>query len=549
MTPDKAGEILSTYLEPVYGFALKRCKSREDAEDLSQEIMLRAYRALTTRGDIGDPARFVWTIAHNLLCNYYRDSAKYSVGLPLDEVSEPEDEEVGFDDETLSRLRQEISYLSRLRREIVIAYYFERRSQNEISRELGIPVGTVKWHLFGARNELKRGMDMTRDSSELRFNPIKFHSFSINGSIGTRPPEDYLRGAIEQNICYCVRDTARTVGEIADSLGVSPVYVENELEYLVEYGFIVVENGIYIANFIIDEPTSEQLELQNNMYKQGARLIAPELWRELNESGLLDSPELKRYDRNYLLWSLIPYIAAQNTSDRSSKRDSGDFAAQNASDRGAGGERNITFDEVAVTRPDGARNIYKAAVASRGLNIPAEYEHIRVFGPMWNGYNGYVLWRLDSEWCDRSRPDANYPDEAKRVLSLWQRSEPLSTDECACLAERGYIRAKSGADGNKPEWTVVTVTDNELHKSLLDVGGRVKTRHEGELADLKRPYADAVTKSLPKQLVRTREYELQFVFGSDGWFLLHCILTLLDAGLLTPPDERGGLSTLIVPNY
>lgn len=58
MTPDKAGEILSTYLEPVYGFALKRCKSREDAEDLSQEIMLRAYRALTTRGDIGDPTRF-----------------------------------------------------------------------------------------------------------------------------------------------------------------------------------------------------------------------------------------------------------------------------------------------------------------------------------------------------------------------------------------------------------------------------------------------------------------------------------------------------------
>ena len=532
MTPDKAGEILSTYLEPVYGFALKRCKSREDAEDLSQEIMLRAYRALTTRGDIGDPTRFVWTIAHNLLCNYYRDSAKYSVGLPLDEVSEPEDEEVGFDDETLSRLRCEISYLSRLRREIVIAYYFERRSQNEISRELGIPVGTVKWHLFGARNELKRGMDMARDSSELRFNPIKFHSFSINGSIGTRPPEDYLRSAIEQNICYCVRDTARTVGEIADSLGVSPVYVENELEYLVEYGFIVVEKGRYIANFIIDEPTSEQLELQNNMYKQGARLIAPELLRELTESGLLDSPALKRYDRNYLLWSLIPYIAAQN-----------------AFDRGAGGERNITFDEVAVTRPDGARNIYKAAVASRGLNIPSEYEHIRVCRPMWNGYNGYVLWRLDSEWCNRSRPDANYPDEAKRVLSLWQRSEPLSTDECAYLAERGYIRAKSGADGNKPEWTVVSVTDNELHKSLLDVGGRVKTRHEGELADLKRPYADAVTKSLPKQLVRTREYELQFVFGSDGWFLLHCILTLLDAGLLTPPDERGGLSTLIVPNY
>lgn len=41
------------------------------------------------------------------------------------------------------------------RRRIVIAYYFENRKQADISRELGIPFGTVKWQvisviLFGA---------------------------------------------------------------------------------------------------------------------------------------------------------------------------------------------------------------------------------------------------------------------------------------------------------------------------------------------------------------------------------------------------------------
>ena len=38
---------------PVYGFALKRCACLQDAEDLSQEILLGAFTALKEREDIG----------------------------------------------------------------------------------------------------------------------------------------------------------------------------------------------------------------------------------------------------------------------------------------------------------------------------------------------------------------------------------------------------------------------------------------------------------------------------------------------------------------
>ena len=34
------------YLKPIYGFALKRCRSQEDAEDLAQEIALKIFRTL-----------------------------------------------------------------------------------------------------------------------------------------------------------------------------------------------------------------------------------------------------------------------------------------------------------------------------------------------------------------------------------------------------------------------------------------------------------------------------------------------------------------------
>ena len=67
---------ITEYLKPVFGFALKRCKSIHDAEDLSQEIVLRAYRALLAKEDIADMGKFIWTVAHNTLSNYYRDAAK-----------------------------------------------------------------------------------------------------------------------------------------------------------------------------------------------------------------------------------------------------------------------------------------------------------------------------------------------------------------------------------------------------------------------------------------------------------------------------------------
>lgn len=180
MNKETAEKELSAYIRPVFGFALKRCKSIQDAEDLSQEIILRAYRAMSIRDDIDDVGKFIWTIAHNMLANYYRDISREAVGIPLDDIAETlaavDDTTEETDCENIAGLLKEIAYLSKLQRRIVIAYYFENKKQTEIADELGIPLGTVKWHLFEAKKELKRGINTVRKTSELKFNPIKFDS-------------------------------------------------------------------------------------------------------------------------------------------------------------------------------------------------------------------------------------------------------------------------------------------------------------------------------------------------------------------------------------
>ena len=293
-----AEKIITQYLKPIFGFALKRCKSIQDAEDLSQEIVMRAFRALLIRDDIADVGKLIWTIAHNTLSNYYRDTARSMTGVSIDEVAEllaaPHSESDTDDNgEAIRRLQDEIAYLSKLQRKIVIAYYFENRKQADIARGLGIPLGTVKWHLFEAKKELKRGMDTMRKTSELKFNPIRFHSYGINGRIGTKSLDEFFRSALSQNICYCVRSTAKTVNEIADDLGVSPVYVESEAAFLEEYGFLQAQRGRYIVNFVISEPTAELLIMQNNMYRRAAELFAGELYEELMNSGILDDPGIR----------------------------------------------------------------------------------------------------------------------------------------------------------------------------------------------------------------------------------------------------------------
>ena len=549
MNKQYAEKVITEYLKPIFGFALKRCKNVQDAEDLSQEIILKAYRTLISRDDIEQPDKFIWTIAHNALSNYYRDTSRQVIGIPIEDVEEiiadPDSCKDEIDCREIDKLQKEIAYLSKLQRRIVIAYYFENKKQNEIAAELGIPLGTVKWHLFEAKKELKRGINTMRETSNLKFNPIKFESYGMNGNSGKKSLDEFFRSALSQNICYCVRNDAKTVNEIADDLGVSPVYVESEAAFLEEYGYLKAYKDKYIVNFIISEPTEELLILHDRMNKRAAEIFANELYDELEKSGLLDDEDIicnqtdepvsltesPRRDHNFILWSLIPYVAA--------------CSGERVQDHG------ISFDDVATIRPDGGVNIVNASVVPEKMSLPDDYVYMKNWcGPMWNEKNGLILWQINSEWSDRGDVSAwQYPADAKRVLSLLENDE-LPKDDWVWLAEHGYVKTNGDYDGYfKASSQIVTLASNDIKMKLIEIGDRIKEKHKAEFDALKAPYAEASLGSVPKHLRKVQEYELQFIFHSDGWFLLHCIVALLKSGKLKEPTagQRKSLMTIIAP--
>ena len=549
---EKAETIITEHLKPIFGFTLKRCKSIHDAEDLSQEIVLKAYRVLLLRDDIEDAEKFIWTVAHNALANYYRDVSRYAVGVSLETIAEAEDPTDLFsnsdNEKTLKRLQSEIAYLSKLQRKIIIAYYYENKKQAEIANELGIPLGTVKWHLFEAKKELKRGMEKMRNPNELKFNPVKFSYIGMNGSVGKRSPGEILKSALSQNICYDVLNEAKTVAQIADDLGVSPVFVENEIEHLEEYELLIKKKDAYIVNFLIEEPSQELLIMQDKMYKKAAEVFANELFDDLTAIGILDDPAIicthtdeeltmpgnNSGDLNFILWTLVPFIAAL----------SGEKLIDD----------KITFEEAATMRPDGGHNIFHASVMPTVMNLPPDYIYMKNWcGPMWSSFDKNVLWRISSEWSGfNASAGMTFSEESKRVLSLFSclnEGDVLSKEDFAWLAERGLVKICEKDGCIKAAWQFVWLADTKIKDRLLSIGGKIKEKHKAEFDALKAPYVKKALETLPAHLKKLKEYEMQFIFYSDGWFLLHCITTLLSNGKLKTPsaEQKKSLMTLIYP--
>lgn len=315
---------------------------------------------------------------------------------------------------------------------------------------------------------------------------------------------------------------------------------------LEEYGFLQAQKDKYIINFIISEPTAELLTMQNDMYKRAAELFANDLYDELTSSGILDDPDIlcgqtdapisltesPKADRNFILWTLIPYIAA--------------WSGEKLMDE------SISFEEVATIRPDGAHNIYHASVVPDEMVLPDDYVYMRNWcGPMWNKGDYQMMWQIDSEWSDRAPvKERNIPEEQERTITLlnWEKHNLLSKHDYAWLAERGYIKTNGDYDGHfKSAWQIVVLASNEIRDKLLAIGERIKVKYQTEFDALKAPYAEAVLESVPAHLRKIKAYELQFVFHADGWFLVHCITALLKNGKLKEPTEgqRKSLTTLI----
>ena len=289
MNKQQADELIVQYLPKIYGFAMKKSFSYQEAEELSSDIVAEVYLSMLSAKEIVNIDGYVWRISEHVYSRFV-SSKKKREGISIDGMDFSDDTSVWDDevDSELDLLRREIAFLTQTRRKIVYSFYYENKTISTITEEMGIPEGTVKWHLNKARNDLKEGFIMERKIGKLGIKPIEATGFGHGGNPGSNNgPEYYLGNKLNLNIVYSVYHSPKTLTEIAEELGVTPVYIEDTVAELVANGFLVEQPGKRYTTYVSFNPETYSRELEDQCLQKKmeiAKLLVREYVPQIREA-------------------------------------------------------------------------------------------------------------------------------------------------------------------------------------------------------------------------------------------------------------------------
>ncbi len=143
-----------------FALAFRLLGHREDAEDVVQESFVAALEALD-RFDVTRPfGPWLYRIVVNRSLNARKSRARRSTDvLPEDAPAHtPSPERAAQAAETGRRVRAAVAALPERQRVVMTMIELEGFSGPEVAEILGIPEGTVRWHLHSARNALRAAL-------------------------------------------------------------------------------------------------------------------------------------------------------------------------------------------------------------------------------------------------------------------------------------------------------------------------------------------------------------------------------------------------------
>jgi RNA polymerase sigma-70 factor (ECF subfamily) len=154
------------YHDSVYHLIYRMVREKDDVEDLVQEAFIKAFLSLASFNDQYAFSTWLYKIASNNCIDYLRRKklATFSINKPL----ESNDSEYTFevpdstyepDREIIERQKQRlfeeaINSLPPKYRRVIILRHGEEKDYQEIATILKLPLGTVKAHIFRARELL-----------------------------------------------------------------------------------------------------------------------------------------------------------------------------------------------------------------------------------------------------------------------------------------------------------------------------------------------------------------------------------------------------------
>ena len=152
--------LLPAFRRKVFGLAYSFLRDREAAEDVTQEVFIKVWRALPGFDGRAAMSTWIYTIARNASLSALRARR------PQSSLSDPEvmeaveannpvpSADIIADRAAILRL---VDQLPTKQRQVVMLFYMEGQSHEEVAAMLAMPIGTVKTLLHRARARLSAG--------------------------------------------------------------------------------------------------------------------------------------------------------------------------------------------------------------------------------------------------------------------------------------------------------------------------------------------------------------------------------------------------------
>lgn len=159
-------ELVSIFQEDIHRLVYYRTYSQMDAEDITQEVFVQAYRKLKSLNDTQRFRPWLYSIAVNR-CNDFLRKRKLLSLLQFKSAQEQEFMNTGKGmsnnyNETIAKkrfwkqVRSLLDKLSAMEREVFTLRFMDHRNINEIATILDKNESTVKTHLYRALNKVRK---------------------------------------------------------------------------------------------------------------------------------------------------------------------------------------------------------------------------------------------------------------------------------------------------------------------------------------------------------------------------------------------------------
>ena len=308
MAHTNAADFVKENLKTIFAYALSRVSNKEDAEDLTNDIVVAILQSADKIKNADAFYGYIWAIAANTYKKFLQKRNRCQTEEIDDYMSDITDfTEKILEKEEMNILRREIALLTKEYRECTIAYYFDELSCVEISRKLNISLEMVKYYLFKTRKILKEGICMEREFGEKSFRPAPFEFITVFGGMYNEEYRNLFARKLPGQILLSTYYTPMSIRELAVELGVGSVYLEDEIALLEKYNLIkALTAAKYQANIMIFTDA-----FVKELYREAEKFAIPEIEKiitgmkgKIGELRKINSICEKLSD-NHFLWGLL----------------------------------------------------------------------------------------------------------------------------------------------------------------------------------------------------------------------------------------------------